>query len=231
MSSQILLPFGNFEHFSFESFLAGNNQQVVDSLKNTASGKHTAFLYVWGNKGTGKSHLLQASCGHASQHNLKPVYIPLSEHTKLSPDILSGLETLDLVCIDDVDSIAGDVEWERAFFNLYNSILETKKSLFATSIKSPFGNAIALPDLKSRLASGVTYHLKYLAEDERLSAVKQRAEKRGLELSDEVLDYLSRHVARDMHTLFNWLDRMDEATLVSKKKLTVSLLRQLLDKN
>ena len=94
---------------------------------------------------------------------------------------------------------------------------------------SPSGNTIELPDLKSRLGSGVTYHLKYLSEDERLYALKQRASLRGFDLSNDVLDYLSKRVARDMHTLFNWLDRMDEAIFITKKKLTVSMVRDLLD--
>jgi DnaA family protein len=120
-------------------------------------------------------------------------------------------------------------EWEKSLFNMFNNIVENKKSLVITSTMSPSGNSIELPDLKSRLGSGVTYHLKYLSEDERLYALKQRASLRGFELSNDVLDYLSKRVARDMHTLFNWLDRMDEAIFVTKKKLTVPMVRELLD--
>jgi DnaA-homolog protein len=230
VSSQIPLPFGNSEHFSFEIFVPGQNQQVVDTLKSVIFNDTAELLYLWGYPGTGKSHLLQATCGHASRNKMKPVYIPLSEYAQLVPDILSGLESLDLVCIDDLDFIAGEPEWERAMFNLYNALLENNKSLVITSEKSPTGNTIILADLKSRLASGITYHLRYLAENERLSALRKRAELRGFDLSDEVLDYLSSHVARDMHTLFDWLERLDKASLVSKKKLSVSLVRELLNK-
>ena len=228
MSSQIPLPFGNFDRFNFDIFIPGDNKQIVDNLKSVISSGSCNFLYIWGNSGTGKSHLLQASCGYASSYKRKPVFLPLSEYQQLEPDVFSGLESLDLVCIDDLDCISGNPEWERGLFNLFNNLIENNKSLVVTSARSPSGNAIQLPDLKSRLASGVTYHLKYLGEDERMFALKQRANIRGFELSNEVLDYLARHVGRDMHTLFDWLERMDEATLVSKKKITVSLIKDML---
>ncbi|MGK0297954.1 MAG: DnaA family protein [Gammaproteobacteria bacterium] len=229
MSSQIPLPLGNFDHYSFDIFVSGQNQQVVDYLNNMVSANTGDFVYLWGNSGTGKSHLLQAVCGEASSCGMKPGYIPLSEHNQLVPDILNGFETLDLVCIDDLHCIAGLPEWEKSLFNLFNDIVENNKSLVVTTTMSPSGNTIVLPDLKSRLGSGVTYHLKYLSEDERMYALKQRASLRGFDLSNDVLDYLSKRVARDMHTLFNWLDRMDEAIYITKKKLTVSMVRDLLD--
>jgi DnaA-homolog protein len=231
MQSQIPLPFGNFDHFNFDIFIPGQNQQVVDFLNKTIVQFNGEFLYLWGNAGTGKSHLLQAACGLASKHGLRPGYIPLSEHNEIIPDILKGLETLDLICIDDLECIAGKPEWENSLFNLFNNIAENNKSLVVTSTLSPTGNNINLPDLKSRLISGVTYHLKNLDEENRLYALKKRAILRGFEITDDVLDYLSRRVARDMHTLFDWLDRMDEAMLVTKKKLTVAMVRDLLDEN
>jgi len=230
MSSQIPLPLGKFDRFSFEMFIAGQNKHVVDNIHKIITSGSSEFLYLWGDVGVGKSHILQAACAQASQNKMKPGYIPLSNHNQFLPEVLNGLEFLDLVCIDDLDSIVGIPEWEKGLFNLFNTLVENSKILIVTSTMSPSGNSISLPDLKSRLASGIAYHLKYLNEDERLYALKQRASLRGFELPNEVLNYLSKRVARDMHTLFNWLDRIDNASLVSKKKLTIALVRQLLDK-
>jgi len=231
MSSQIPLPFGNFNRFTFDLYLIGPNQQVVDKLKQVITDRTGEYLYLWGGAGTGKSHLLQAACGFTSILKMKPGYVPLANSERIVPEMLEGLETLDCICIDDLDSVAGIPEWETGMFNLFNSLAENKKSLIVSSAKSPFGNDIKLPDLKSRLASGVTYHLKSLEQDDKLVALKQRAHYRGFEVSDDVLEYLSRRVSRDMHSLFDWLDRMDEATLASKKKLSVSFVKGLLGDN
>jgi DnaA family protein len=163
MSSQIPLPFVNFDHYSFEIFVPGQNNLAIMYLNNLISHNSGEILYLWGNSGTGKSHLLQAACGQASKLGMKPGYIPLSEYNQLVPEVLKGLEALDLVCIDDLESITGMQEWEKSLFNMFNNIVENKKSLVITSTMSPSGNSIELPDLKSRLGSGVTYHLKYLS--------------------------------------------------------------------
>jgi len=230
MSSQIPLPFGNFDRFNFDMYWPGPNQQVVDHLRQTARGESVNHVYLWGEEGTGKSHLLQAACTLAASAQRKVVYIPLKEKSQISPDLLHGMASLDLVCIDDMDQAAGSPEWEMAVFNLYNQLTAGRTPWIISARTGPLGLPIQLPDLKSRLMAGVTWHLSGIEEKDRLQALQQRARVRGFELPDEVIDYLSKRVARDMHSLFNWLDRLDQAALVSKKKLTVPFVRNLLNK-
>lgn len=231
MSNQIPLPFGSFDRFNFEIFNAGPNRQAVDYLQQVISSTNGGYVYLWGEQGTGKSHLLQAACTQAATGGHKVIYIPLQQRQQIAPELLQGMESLDLVCIDDVDQIAGDAAWEIAVFNLYNQLSANHNQLVISAQSSPQGLAIRLPDLKSRLAAGVTWHLSELNEQERLQALQQRAKMRGFELPDEVIEYLSRRVARDMHSLFDWLDRLDQATLASKKKLTVPFVRELLTRS
>jgi DnaA family protein len=229
MASQIPLPFGKFDRYNFDLYWPGANQLAVDYLKQFGSSATGGFVYLWGEHGTGKSHLLQAACTLAATTNSKVIYIPLQEKAQFTPAILHDMTPLDLVCIDDLDQIAGDPDWEQALFNLYNQLIADQKSLLVSARSSPAGLSIELPDLKSRLSAGVSWHLVGLNEPDRLQALQQRARLRGFELPAEVLDYLSRRVARDMHSLFAWLDRLDHASLVSKKKLTVPLVRDLLN--
>lgn len=231
MAAQIPLPFGNFDRFNFDQYIPGPNLQAVTSLQGLLAGTGPGFIYLWGSQGTGKSHLLQATCAGAAMEKLKVAYLPMMESAQWHPELLQGLEYLDCVCLDDLQYIAGNAEWERAVFTLYNGLAEYGNALVISSSYSPAGIPVRLADLKSRLAAGLTCHLQYPDENERLMAVRLRAHARGFELSDEVLDYLSRRVARDMHSLFNWLDRLDEATLVSKKKLTVPFVRSILEQN
>lgn len=231
MVVQIPLPFGHFDRFNFDQYVPGPNQQAVSSLQGLLAGADPRFIYLWGGRGTGKSHLLQATCARATLEKSKVAYLPMGESGLWQPELLQGLEYLDCVCLDDLQHIAGNADWERAVFNLYNRLAECGNALVISASYSPAGIPVVLADLKSRLAAGLTCHLQYPDEDERLRAVRLRAHARGFELSDEVLDYLSRRVARDMHSLFSWLDRLDEATLVSKKKLTLPFLRSILEQD
>jgi len=229
MSSQIPLPLGKFDRFNFELYWPGPNHDAVEYLKQITPKKDGGYVYLWGEHGSGKSHLLQAACTLASSAGGKVVYIPLSQSEQIAPELLQGMESLDMVCIDDIDSVAGDPDWELALFNLYNQLQSNRNLLIVAARIGPMGIDVCLPDLKSRLAAGVTWHLAVLEETHRMQALQQRARLRGFDLPDDVMDFLSRRVDRDMHSLFDWLDRLDQASLVSKKKLTVPFVRTLLN--
>ena len=229
MARQIPLPFVKFDRVNFDLYWPGPNSQIVNHLIQIAGEGPANNLFLWGEQGTGKSHLLQALCTLASSQHKSVIYIPLQEKSLISPELLTGMETMDIVCIDDVDQIALDEKWELAIFNLYNGIQENGHTLIVSARKSPKGLAIKLQDLKSRLASGVTYHIDILEEKDRLLVLQQRAHSRGIELSDDVIAYLSKRISRDMLSLFAWLDKMDNASMTEKKKLTIPFVRDLLN--
>ena len=101
--------------------------------------------------------------------------------------------------------------------------------LLITAQHSPKGSPIQLADLKSRLAWDHVYHLQTLDEKHSLQALQLRAQSRGFDLPDEVAAYLLKRVARDMHNLFQLLDKLDNASLVAKKKLSIPFVKTLLD--
>ena len=226
---QIPLTFTKYEHVDFGLYVAGRNQQALQHLQKIVSGGDHKNVYLWGQAGTGKSHLLQALCTAAAKAQLNIAYIPLAEADELSPQMLQGLEHLALVCLDDIDSIAGNDEWEHAIFHLYNQLRDVQTPLLITAQHSPKGSPIGLADLKSRLAWDHVYHLQTLDEKHSLQALQSRAQSRGFDLPDEVAAYLLKRVARDMHNLFQLLDKLDNASLVAKKKLSIPFVKTLLD--
>ncbi len=228
-AKQIPLFFGHFERFDFASYLPDQNAQIVACLERLVAGDESKNLYLWGAAGSGKSHLLQAVCTSLSALGKRPAYVPLAELDAFSPAMLEGLEQLDLICMDALDCIAGRADWELAVFNLFNRLREAQRPLIMAAHSSPHGLAISLPDLKSRLAWDVVYHLSPLTEAQCLEVLQQRAGLRGLELSNDVSAYLLKRIARDMHSLLDWLNRLDDASLAAKKKLTVPLVKQLLN--
>ena len=228
-SQQIPLPFGNFERFDFDLFLPEQNQQVVQQLERIARGEDSKNIYLWGQSGTGKSHLLQAVCTMASDSGIQAAYIPFCQIKELSSGLLQGLEQLDIVCLDDLDIIAGKEEWEIALFNLFNRLRENNCPLVIAAKQGPQGIQIALPDLKSRLVWDLTYRLLPLNNESISLALKKRAQSRMFDLPDDVLNYLVKRVSRDTHTLFGLLDKLDDATLASKKKLSIPFVKELLN--
>jgi len=212
----------------FSNFLAGPNNELIGQLVQTAGGTGEPFFLLWGAAGSGKSHLLQASCHLAANQDRTVAYVSLKDTANLSPDLLEGWESYQLVCLDDIHLIAGKQRWEEALFNLYNRIREHRGSLIVSSISNTAGHAFHLPDLASRLGWGLVYQLKPLNDEQRLEALQQRASLRGCEIPAETGRYLLRRLPRDMPALFKLLDRLDEASLVAQRKLTVPFVKSVL---
>ena len=120
-------------------------------------------------------------------------------------------------------------DWELALFDLFNRLKDTATPLVMSAGCSPKGSLIRLPDLKSRLSWGLCYHLQPLGEGENIAALKQRARERGLDLNDQVVDYLIKRVERDTRNLFYWLDRLDRQSLEAQRKLTVTFVKEILE--
>jgi len=229
-TDQIPLPFGAYRRYEFASYLPGGNADALAALLQAAAGAGPGNIYLWGRPGTGKSHLLQAACTAATGSGRRAAYLPLRQAQELAPELLTGLEQLDLVCVDDVDGIAGDAVWEQSLFHLFNRLRENRGVMVLAAADSPRAVGIVLADLKSRLAWDLCYHLQALDEEGLSLALRQRAHERGFDLPEDVQQYIARRVARDAHSLFDLLDRLDRVTLTAKRRLTVPLVRELLER-
>ncbi len=225
---QIPLPLSGTDQLTFDIYCGAENALALTEMQSAANGSSARNIYLWGDAGTGKSHLLHAACCAATAAGRRAVLVPLAQCQQLSPELFESLETFDLVCIDDLDAIASEPAWEQGLFHLFNRMREAKHPLLLAARTSPAGCAVALQDLKSRLGWDLVLRLSPLQEEERFTALRRRAQLRGLEIPDEVLDYLARRIARDMHSLFAWLDRLDRESLSAGKRLTVPFVRELM---
>jgi len=228
LGCQIPLQFGFRETADFEHFIEGPNSEVCTVCRSIALGETVHSIYLWGQAATGKSHLLQAVCNLASQNDLNVAYIPLHQHAEFSPEMLEGLEHLAMVCVDDVDSIAGQEAWEQALFHLYNRLREQQKSLLMTGSKGPRDLAFQLQDLKSRVSWDLTYHLQALSDKDKINLLQKRANTRNFKIPEEVAAYLVKNVKRDLPSLLELLDKLDQATLTEQRKLTIPFVKTLI---
>lgn len=228
-SPQLTLGLSLKDEATFNNFYPGKNGEIVSELKKSIQGMGERVIYICGSRGQGRSHLLQACCQEAHEHQIRSVYLPLDSLLNFSPEILDGLETLDLICIDDLHLVAGRADWEEAIFHLYNRVYDAGGRIIITAPDLPKAIKLQLPDLVSRLSWGIVYALQPLTDDEKLAVLTMRAKHRGITLSEEVGRYLLTHCPRHMGTLFAALDALDKASLAAQRRLTIPFVKEVLE--
>lgn len=215
---QLLLDIAPTPRPSLDNFVPGRNAEllaVLRALPSEAVGKRS--LYVWGDSGSGRTHLLHAAAEYFRQQGFD---VQCADGAGW--EILG---TCDLVILDNVEQL--DATAQIALFNLFNQLRETGRCLIVSGACAP--NQLALrDDLKTRLGWGLVFQLLALDDTEKTRALQRHAADRGFQLSADVAEYLLRHVRRDLPTLMGMLDALDEWSLTAKKPVTVPLLRQLL---
>lgn len=184
------------------------------------------FTWVWGAKGAGCTHVLQAVCHAAGGAGQSAFYLSFSQLSQLTPDVLQGLEQMTVLCLDDVEQVIGNREWELALFHLYNRMCELQTPLLVAAHNNPKHLVTLLPDLASRLQSAAVFRLPVLSDEDKIEALKTRAQRRGFTLSDDVAGYLINRVGRDMPTLFNVLQDLDRLSLETGRRVTIPLLKE-----
>ena len=188
-----------------------------------------SFIYLWGEKGLGKSHLLIACAERVQQHGQKVIYQSLAELMQTAEaEILQSIENIDLFCLDDIDVIAGHKDWEEALFHCFNRLKLAGSKLLISSHTSPTNISLTLPDLRSRLATGLVYQLPAMSDEDKQQALMVQAQSRGLTLDEGVAQHLLRHYGRDMTSLMSVLQKLDNASLAEKRRITIPFVRQVL---
>lgn len=224
-----MLPLHFPDDETFANFYPGKNQQFLEALRICLS-EAGRYLYFWSCKGAGRSHLLRAACAELTARGEAIGYLALGNRQNYFPEMLECMEHLALVCIDNIEVIAGDSVWELALFDLYNRICEQGVArLLIAGDRAPRQLNLALPDLASRLNGGRIYKLHPLSDEDKLQALKLRAHQRGFELPDDVGNFLLKRLNRDMRTLFNTLNCLDQASIIALRKLTIPFVKDVLN--
>ena len=223
--TQLPLGFEPGELFTFESFVAGKNDVTAGLAQQAAAGDGEQQMYFWGDSGLGKSHLLQASCNLAAKNQQTVCYLTQAEIKNQSTEMFDGLEQVELICLDDIETWLTDAVWEVALFDLINRVRESNNRLMMASAHPPDEAFVKLPDLRSRLFWGPVFQLQNLSDKEKYQALRYRALQNGLELPENVVDYLMQRYPRDMFGLFERLAVLDKASMAMQRRLTIPLIK------
>jgi DnaA family protein len=203
---------------TFETFVAGSNTMALAHLRALASG--SAPIYLWGPSGSGKTHLLQALAQRMQQQGGQVGWFSAADPVPWPLD-----DGRSLIVFDDCDAFNADQQ--QSAFALFVDATARGVSMASAGRLPP----VDLPlrdDLRTRLGWGHVLALQPLSDAESRAALRRDADRRGLFLSDEVMDYLLSRFARDLKHLMALLDRLDDYALVNKRAITVPLLKQML---
>ncbi len=231
MAEQLPLHFEFRANKTFADFFSGANQEIVTHLQRCIAGTGEQQIFLWGQAGQGKSHLLQACCHEAQQQGLRSFYYDLSPENLTDTDIFTDLDDYDLVCFDNIKHIAGKSDWELAFFNFFNPQRDRGHKLILSASNPPNQINIHLPDLKTRINWGLSLKLQPFSDPDQIAALIFKADKMGFDLSPSAGHFLLTHYHRDLESLWALLDTLDRASLIAKRKLTLPFLKQILNKD
>ena len=226
-SPQIPLQLEPRRDSRFEDFVSGPNHAVVEALKHMPD-EPGSSIFLFGDEGSGKTHLLNALCYETRERQARAFYLTLKRLPKDAIASLQGLEKLDLVCVDDLHVIAGDEAWEEALFHCFNRIREAHGRLLVSSRKRLSALNLGLPDLASRLAWGLRLPLMPLEDHDKLAVINLHSNALGFSLPEDVQQYLLKHHDRSMAALIQTVENLHQAALPNIRRLTVPLAREVL---
>lgn len=212
---------------SFDSFHAGPNHEPLAALRVLAtSAGPVPLLCLYGPRGSGRSHLLQALTREASLTR-RCAYLPLARLGGGDPtETVAGLESADLVCVDDIDAVTADLPWALALLRLLDGLRAHDGTAVFAATAPPERLAVALPDLRTRLGAAATYGLRPLDDEARAALLAERARVRGLDLPPDAARALLARLPRDAGSLVDAIDQLDRALLSAQRRLTLAFVQQ-----
>ncbi len=218
---QLALDFALPPAPTLDNFVPGRNAELVVNLRRLATGDpQERIFYLWGERGSGRTHLLRATVSEARRAGASAAYVACGR----KKDLGDGLDRMDCVALDDVDQL--DAEAQEAIFHLYNALRERGGALLASGAAPPVQLTLR-DDLVTRLGWGLVYRVHGLIDSEKVRALIDHAAACGFPLLPEVGDYLLGHVRRDMPSLLAVVDALDRYSRETKRPVTVALVREL----
>ena len=215
---------------SLDKFIeCDSNIDCLTFLRNTLKEDSISNLfYIWGREGVGKSYIMQALNREFINLDKRTFHLSLNDKRVSSHEILQNLESLDVVLIENIDSLPNDEEWETQIFSLINNALTSKIKIYLSSSKVSKELQIGLKDLQSRLSYFTAIEIPEISHEEKLDALSQSSARKGIDLDAKTKEFIINNTSRGLSDLLQLLNDLDVYSLKKKKRVTTSLIRQLL---
>lgn len=202
----------------FDSFVPGANAELVARLKHLAASGEAGNLYLWGEAGCGRSHLLAAT----QAASRRPVWAGRGQD---APDDFP-LPPGGLLIVDELERLSAASQ--IALFRAINGARELGLAILMAGDAPPIGLPLR-EDLRTRIGQALIYRIHPLSDEAKADALAHEARSRGLKLPPEVIAYLLRHARRDLGSLLATLHAMDERSLTEKRPATIAMAKEILN--
>lgn len=216
---QMLLDLKPEQPPTLDNFVIGANAELVARLRGLGDIGSFDALYLWGDPGCGKSHLLTATAAGANCR--RPVVRLHAAEVGAELPLATG----SLLVIDDIQQLGAEAQ--IALFRAFNAARFLGLALLLAGGAPPRRLALR-EDLRTRIGQTLIYEIQSLSDDEKGAALRRHAIERGMLMDPGVVHYLLRHGRRDLPSLMAMLDSLDRASLEQKRPPTLPLLRELM---
>lgn len=220
---QLLLNIRPEEQAGFANFIVGSNQELLARLAGLADPGVFDQIYLWGQPGSGRSHLLRAAlaCAEAARRPVLALNAAQLDEQLAAPP--GGL-----VIVDDVDRLG-----EAAQITLFRTFNAARLVGLALLLAGPLPPLLLKlrEDLRTRIGATLVYEVQPLSDADKAAALRRHAQDRGLPIDTAIIDYLLRHGRRDLPTLLAAIDRLDRASLEQKRLPSLPLLREIMQES
>ena len=222
---QLSLLFESRPNYKMENFVAGGNEELVESLGTMLmSGSQERFYYIWGSQASGKTHLLTAVYKKLLEKKGRSVLF-FGDGSLQKNDLNSEGST---IIVDNVHLL--DKVEQHIIFNWYNYMLSNSGYMIVSGDHPPALLSVR-EDLKTRLGSGLVYRIKALTDNEKIDVINRYCTERGFALSGDVLNYVVTHESRDLAHLLELVDGIDSYSIQTHRRITIPLVKEYFEIN
>ena len=231
----------NYE-YTFDTFIVGSSNKFAHAAcLAVATNPSHAYnpLFLWGNSGLGKTHLLYAIGNEIKKNDPSKVicYIKGDDFTnelieslrlaKMS-EFRHKYRQADILLVDDVQFIGGKESTQEEFFHTFNALYEAKKQIVLTSDRPPKEIKTLDDRLRSRFEQDLIADIQPPDIDTRIAIIKRKAELLEIDLSNEVCEYIASKIKSNIRQLEGTVKKLKAKSLLNHEKPTISSVQEVI---
>ena len=222
--------------YTFDRFIVGNSNKFAHAAAVAVAdkpGKNYNPLFIYGNSGLGKTHLLMA-IGHTIEErdpSAKIAYIKGDDFTVqlvkaikegTTEDFRNRYRNVDLLLVDDIQFIAGKQSTQEEFFHTFNSIYEAGHQIVITSDRPPLEMSLLDDRLRTRFEGGLMADIQPPDLETRMAITRNKASQLGLILSDEAVVFIAENITANIRQIEGVIKRLTAYKEILNEVITIS---------